>query len=74
MTLACPLSPQAHRLVEKLNIETNDNHPMRITVTELMGVGKDEKIKLWFSETLLCTHHFFMLVCLYALLYIISTE
>lgn len=54
---------------EKLNIETNDNHPMRITVTELMGVGKDEKIKLWFSETLLCTHHFFMLVCLYALLY-----
>ena len=42
---------------------------MRITVTELMGVGKDEKIKLWFSETLLCTHHFFMLVCLYALLY-----
>ena len=28
---------------KKLNIETNDNHPMRITVTELMGVGKDEK-------------------------------
>lgn len=30
MTLACPLSPQAHRLVEKLNMETNDNHPMRM--------------------------------------------
>lgn len=37
-------------------------------------MGKDENIKLWFSEILLCTHHFFMLVSLYALLYIISTE